>query len=403
MLILAWKNIWRNRRRSLVILASTALGLAAGLVAVGMMTGMYDAMISSAINRGLGDLQVHASAWKAEESIECFLPAPDSLLRAIRADPGVRSCAGHTRIEAMISSPTTSSGVQIIGIDPEEESRVTAIGTSLREGTYLDRQNVVVIGEKLAGKLKLKLRSRVVLSFAGLDGAILYGAFRVSGIYRTDASTFDAVNVFVRQQDLSPLLGAAAPIHEIIVRTRANTDPLQVRSRLQSAMPGGVVIETWKDISPELKLTVESSDLVNIILLAIILFALLFGLTNTLLMSVLDRIRDFGVLLAVGMFRRRLFAMILLESVLLSLTGGVIGVVVGWGVTDFFHARGIDLSAVSAGLSAYGIPTMLYPFIRPSVYGLLAGMVLATSMLAALYPAVKAVRLKPVQAIRTIG
>jgi ABC-type antimicrobial peptide transport system permease subunit len=117
-------------------------------------------------------------------------------------------------------------------------------------------------------------------------------------------------------------------------------------------------------------------------------------------MSVLERVRDFGVLLAVGMYRRRLFAMIILESFFLSFTGGIIGVLFGWGITSYFHSVGIDLSIVSDGLSAYGIPTMLYPYIRSSVYGSLSIMMIAASIIAALYPAIKAVRLKPVESIR---
>ena len=291
----------------------------------------------------------------------------------------------------------------ITGILPEDEQQVTAISRSLVEGTYLDHPTSVIIGRKLAEKLKLRLKSRLVLSFAGLDGSIMYGAFRIVGIFRTDASTFDAMNVFVRQQDLSSLLGTSSPIHEIVIRVKNPLLLEQTRHELQALMPQGVLVETWKEIAPEIKLTADSSDIVNTIFLGIILFALLFGLTNTLLMSVLDRVRDFGVLLAVGMYRRRLFSMIILESLMLSFSGGILGIITGWGITDYFRTHGIDLSSVSEGLSAYGIPSMLYPFIRPAIYPLLSGMIFATSVIAALYPAMKAVRLKPVQAIRTIG
>jgi putative ABC transport system permease protein len=150
-------------------------------------------------------------------------------------------------------------------------------------------------------------------------------------------------------------------------------------------------------------LTADSTDFTNTIFLMVILIALLFGLTNTMLMSVIDRVRDFGVLLAIGMYRRRLFSMIVLESLFLSFTGGLVGVVVGWALTHYFQVRGINLSTFSAGLSSYGIPSMLYPFIKTSLYGVLTGMMVTTSVIAALYPALKAIRLKPVEAIRSIG
>jgi putative ABC transport system permease protein len=403
MIILAWKNIWRNKKRSIVIMTATALGLAGGLFSIGVMTGMYQSMVDSAINRELGDIQIHTADFKKDQLIGQFLPDIDSIVAVVRSTPNVRSFTEHTMIEGMASSATTAAGVTIEGIDTVQEQSVTAVSKSLIEGTYLQRKNSIVVGKKLADKLKLKLHSRIILSFSGLDGSIIYGAFRIGGIFKTEASTFDGASVFVRREDLPVLLGTAAPIHEIIIRVK---DPFilgQTKSEIQRAVPPSVTVETWREISPELKLTADSTDVTNTVFLTIILFALLFGLTNTLLMSVLDRVRDFGVLLAIGMYRRRLFSMIVLESLFLSFTGGVVGVVVGWAVTQYFQVQGIDLSTFSDGLSAYGIPSMLYPFIKTSLYGLLTVMMVVTSVIAALYPAFKAIRLKPVEAIRSIG
>ena len=402
MIILAWKNIWRNKKRSLIIFGATAIGLSAGLFTVGMMTGMYDSMISSGINREVGDLQIHTRAYVRDRLITQSLSAPDSLLRTIQSQAGVRSAAAHTMIEGMASSTTTASGIMILGIDPIDEKEISSVAASVVEGTYFGKPNGILIGKKLADKLKLKLRSRIVLSFAGSDGNIVYGGFRVAGIFRTESTQFDGMNVFVNRNELSELIGAVAPIHQIVIRTRSSSLVDSVQAVLRTTVDSSVIVETWKEIAPELKLTADSSDIVNAVFLGIILFALLFGLTNTLLMSVLDRTRDFGVLLAIGMYRRRLFSMIVLESLLLSFSGGIVGVVFGWIVTGYFNVQGIDLSAVSTGLSAYGIPTMLYPVVKSSTYIVLAVMMTATSIIAALYPAIRAVRLKPVQAIRSI-
>jgi len=402
MVILAWKNIWRNKKRSLIILTATAIGLAAGIFSVGLMTGMYDSMVDSAINRGLANIQIHTTAYKRDQLLQQYLPGVDSLIYTLHRHSNVRSYSTHSLIEGMISSATIASGALIIAINPQQEQTVTAISQSLLEGTYLETPNTIIIGKKLADRLKVKLRSRIVLSFAGLDGTIIYAAFRVGGIFRTDASTFDAMNVFIRQTDLAELLGTTAPIHEILVRTKNPLLLEQTKDDLQRQMPFSVLVETWRDISPEMKLTADITDLTNTIFLGLILFALLFGLTNTLLMSVLDRVRDFGVLMAVGMYRRRIFSMIALESFFLSFTGGIIGVLIGWSGVQYFHIHGINLSSLSAGLSAYGIPSILYPYIRSSAYVSLTIMMVATSIIAALYPAIKAVRLKPVEAIRTI-
>lgn len=405
MFILAWKNIWRNKKRSLIILAATAIGLTAGLIVIGILSGMYDSVVSSAINRELGNMQIHTVEYKKEQLLHQFIPKPDSIMQIVRSHSNVQFAAPHTLIEGMASSASTATGVMMYGINPEIEKHVTSISQSIVEGTYFDslaKPNTIVIGKKLAEKLKLKVRSRIVLSFSGLDGNIVYAAFRIAGIFKTDFTTFDQTNVFVKQEDITAVLGTEAPIHQIVIRTKNSKLLEQTCKELQTQMPNNVLVETWKEIAPEIKLTADSSEIVNIVFLSIILFALLFGLTNTLLMSVLDRVRDFGVLLAVGMHRRKLFSMIVLESLFLSFTGGIVGVAFGWTITAYFNVHGIDLSVVSTGMAAFGVPTMLYPYLPTSVYGNLTVMMIITSIIAALYPAIKAVRLKPVEAIRTI-
>jgi putative ABC transport system permease protein len=408
--ILAWKNIWRNKKRSLIILAATAVGLAAGLLSVGAMTGMYDSMVDAGIRRELGHIQIHTAAYNKDQLINQYLPNVDSVIQTVRSVNDIESYTTHSIVEGMASSASVATGVKVIAIDPVQEKTVFLISESMIEGSYLSsdsaefqRSQSIVIGKKLSEKLKLRLRSRIVLSFAGLDGNIIYGAFCISGIYKTDATNFDGMNVFIKQKDLSSLVGSFLPIHEIVVRTRNQLLLDTTKNAIQKSLPNDVIVESWKDISPELKLTADLTDVSNIIFLGLILFALLFGLTNTLLMSVLDRVRDFGVLLAIGLYRRRLFFMIILESLMLSFTGGAIGVPIGWVITQYFHTKGIDLSTFSAGLESYGIPSMLYPYIKPSIYPILTIMMVITSIIAALYPAIKAIRLKPVQAIRTIA
>ena len=219
-IILAWKNIWRNKKRSFIILTATAVGLAAGLFAVGMMTGIYDSMVDSAINREYGNIQIHTEEYDKDQLFSQSIPKPDIALSKILSHPDVRAAASHSKIEGMASSATTSFGINIIGIIPENEKQITAISKCIIEGKYLEKNNSIAIGNKLAEKLKLKLNSKVVLSFSGADGNIIYAAFKITGIFKTDATFFDASNVFIKQDDLSVLLGDRAPIHEIVIRTK---------------------------------------------------------------------------------------------------------------------------------------------------------------------------------------
>jgi putative ABC transport system permease protein len=403
LLALAWKNVWRNTRRSAIMMTAIALGLWGGLFAIGIFTGMYDAMVNTAIDRTLGHAQVHARGFLVERDIARAIPEAGALASALRTIPGIAAVSPRTVIEGMGSSPSSALGVRILGVDPAAERAVTAVARRMKEGSFFEGSGRIpaVIGRKLAVKLDVRLRSKIVLSFQRPDGSLVYGAFRVAGIFDTESSVFDGQTVFVRRPDLDALAGVPL-VHEIAVRLERADSLAAAVSGMRAVAPGLEVLG-WKELAPELKLTAESTDLTAGILLGIILLALLFGITNTMLMSVLDRVREFGVLMAVGMRRRKLFSMIVLETLFLAISGSVAGTGLGIATIAVFARRGIDLAWFSDGLSLYGISSMLYPVLHGSTYPLLGCMVVLASCIAALYPAMKAIRLHPASAISTFG
>lgn len=400
---IAWKNIWRNKRRSAIMITAIALGLWGGLFAVGIFTGMYDALVNSAIDRDLTHIQLHAKGFRDERAIGMFIPWADSIAATLQQIPGVYSVSVRTIIGGMGSSATSAQGVKIVGIDPTAEQNSTAVARKLVQGKFFEGSErfPILIGRKLAEKLDLRLRGKIVLSFQRPDGVIVYGAFRIMGIFDTESTTFDGATVFLRRPDLDGLVGEAL-IHEIALRLTTNDSLNEVASRAAALYPD-LQVETWKDLAPELKITAESSDVTMTIFLAIILLALLFGITNTMLMSVLDRVKEFGVLMAIGMKRRRIFAMIFLETLFLSITGSAVGVALGAGTVAWFSRTGIYLGLFSDGLSMYGISSMLYPIVHSSIYPSLGAMVVFAACISAVYPAIKAIRLNPASAIATFG
>ncbi len=397
--MIAWKNIWRSRRRSAIMITAIAVGLWGGLFAVGIFTGMYDTMVNSAIDRQYGHIQLHAADFRRDRLINQTIPHPDSTIAVVKTVAGVEGVSGRTVIDGMGSSTTSNQGVTIVGVDPDAEKAVSSIARRLVEGTYFGgaERQPVLIGRKLAEKLSLKLHAKIVLAFQNIDGTIVYGAFRIAGIFDTEANAFDGVTVIVRQRDLDALTGNHM-IHEIAVRLATNDSLARVEAQLKQRFPS-LAVDTWKTLAPELKLTVESADVSMSIFLGVILLALLFGITNTMLMSVLDRTREFGVLMAVGMKRRRIFFMVVLETLFLSITGGVVGVSLGATSVALTASKGISLAWFSDGLSQYGISSMLFPVVHSTLYPTLAAMVVVAACLAAVYPAMKAIRLNPASAI----
>jgi len=398
---LAWKNVWRSRKRSGIIIAAITFGLWGGLLAGAIMVGWGDSMVSTAIDRDLGHLQIHRPGFTADHDINDYIPQAEDIISTIKTIPGVVGVSGRTIVMAMAASPTSTFGVQIDGIDPVQAETVTNINSLIKEGSYLasDSRNNAVIGQKLAERLNLKLHSKLVLSFQALDSTMVSAAFRVEGIYKSESASFDESHLFVNRPDLIRLLGGATVIHEIAIRTTTTEQALPALTQLQ-AEHLDLSFETWQQLAPEIAATFAATAEWSYIFVGIILLALTFGITNTMLMAVMERRHELGILIGVGMKRGRVFMMILLETVMLSLTGGVGGLILGAATIKILSHTGIDFSSFSASLESFGASAVLYPSLSLAMYISLMIMLVTAAIIGASFPAWKAVRLKPATAIR---
>ncbi len=402
LLALAWRNIWRNKKRSLIIMSAIAVGLLCGLFASSVMFGMGDSVINSTINRDLGHIQIHSAKFEDDKLITDTIPDAEQIIKNLGSIKNIVGITPRIVIEGMGSSATTSNGLRIVGINPDEEKTVTSIHNQVIEGKYFQEKgkNQIIVGQKLAENLGIRLKSKIVLSFQDLDGSIIYGAFRIVGIFKTESSLFDKSNVFIRQNDILSLVNSKPIYHEIVIRMNTAQNVDSVYSNLKTKY-SNLSVESWKQLAPELKLMDEMMGFQLNIFLGIILFALLFGITNTMLMSVMERVREFGVLMAIGMKRRRVFTMIITETVSLSIVAAVVGMILAALLINYFGSQGINLSAFEEGMSAWSISPILQPSLPINFYISITIMVLITAILSAIYPAIKAIKLIPAQAIRT--
>ncbi len=397
---LAWRNVWRNVKRSTIIIVSIALGLAGGLFAGAVMMGMGESMIESAIDRNLGHLQIHTPAYRRDALVRNAIRAPQKVFSQLDTLDNIKAYSARTLLEGMASSASTSYGVTITGVDPRQERATTGLASRLVAGNFLaDKYRTqAVIGKKLAERLGLKLKSKIILTFQDRSGEIVYMAARIVGLYKTESTAFDDMTVLVRRKDLTRLLGAPL-IHEIAIRLK-NSNRLDETRAILSGRLDKLAVEEWREIAPELAFMSTSVESFTYLFVAIIIFALIFGITNTMLMAVMERIHELGILMAVGMKKGRLFIMILLETVLLSFTGAVLGMLIGAAAIAWFNHFGIDLSAFAEGLEGFGSGTTLYPYLPGVMYAALTVMIVVAANISALMPAWKAIRLKPAQAVR---
>lgn len=406
--LLAWRNIWRNPTRSLVVIFAIAIGILAALFMTGFATGMIRSYIDSTIATVVSHLQIHHPEYAKERDVRLDIPETARMLELFQKEDKIKAFSPRTLASGMVSSAKTSRGILIKGILPESEASVGELDENIREGAFFEsgRSNQIVMGQKLAEKLQVRLRSKVVLTFQDLEGNITTGAFRITGLYNSNNTVFDEGNVFVLQEDLSRLLAGshplpAAPVHEIAVLCQ-NPEAIEpVQQLLKTAFPAALT-ENYREIAPELQLYESQIKSVSLIYLTVIMLALIFGIINTMLMSVLERFRELGMLMSIGMNKTKVFGMIVLETVLLSLAGAPLGLLAGALLIRYFGIYGLDLSAFAKSLNQYGMGTEVFFEVEPSVYWQTALLLVITAFLAALYPAFKAIRLNPVEAIRKI-
>lgn len=385
----------------MVVILSIAVGLWAGVFIMAFAWGMYKTQLNEVIRYELSHLQIHHPGFFPDKDVADTISGYGKILQAVMNSPLTDKTVARSKTQGMILSPANSYGVVISGVDPSSENAVTRLSEMMLEGDFLnvEQNHKILLGARLAKKLQVGVKGKVIIMTQDVNGEIVSGAFRVAGIFRTKNTMFDEKNVYVIRQDLNQLLALNDQAHEIAVLLKRDDDTEAVQQALLKEYPE-LRIDSWRQLNPELDLVLESFNEYMIIFIGIILLALMFGIINTQLMAVLERQRELGMLMAIGMNKLRLFTMILLESVYLALIGGVLGIILSYFVISFLHTRGINLSMFSEGLSMYGFGTYVYPELDAHRYLIVFLMTIGVAVIAALYPAWRALRLNPSESIR---
>jgi len=397
---LAWRNVWRNKLRSGIMLAAMILGLLGVVLMVGFVYAMTDSMINNAIRFQTSHLQIHNPDFLLNEELAAWLPEADSLADSIRHQPGVEGVSVRQVIGGMIASAATSRGVRINGIRTADEAKVTDLAQSLVEGDVLPEtgRNPILVSRRNAKKLNLRLGSKVVLTFTDLNGDVAGAAFRVAGLFKTPVSSFDDGNVFVRRSDLANFSGLNQA-HEIAVRLAADQPLAPLQKKISDLVGKEGVVQNWGEVQPILAAMTGSMDITNTIVAGVFIAALGFGIINIMMMSVFERTREFGVLMAIGMSRGGILRLIITEAMLLGGVGSLLGLSAGRIMLAITDRTGLPFGAVAEGLGAYGVDTILYPSVPWSFFLQLFAMVLIASLLAALYPARQILKKRPSEAL----
>ncbi len=403
MIKISWKNVWRNPVRSGVVVTAIFLGIWAGVFISAFSNGMVIQRMNDQLNTYTGHIQIHNPAFINDKKIGDLIPDPDSVMDVVKKTTGVTGVVHHTIAIGLASSSTNSYGVMINGVNSKQESSVLNLPHKVVEGKFLEgiSRYPVVIGKVLANRLNVHLHSKIVLTFQDTTGNITASAFRIAGIYETTNRTYDESNVFVRASDLNALIGTTGLVNEIVIKVDDPANAQHITDELAPKFPN-LKVQSWQQVAPEIQFLNDSMNLSIYIFMGILILALALGIINTMLMAIMERTRELGMLMAVGMSKNRLFSMIVGETFFLSFVGAPIGIFLSWITISLTGHFGINLGFLSKGLTQFGYGYMIYPSLHPSYYLTITLMMMIAALLASIYPAWKALRLKPIQAIRKI-
>jgi len=414
LMTLAWRNLWRHRRRTLITLSSIAIGFGLAVFSIGIGDGSHNSMIRNAINLGEGHLTVQPRGYREAPANHKFLAHGRALQERLERLGIAGRVAPRISLQVLASTPNNSVGAALQGMEISADPRVAMLKPKLVAGEWIepgDRRGIL-IGDGMARKLKVRVGGKVVLMAGKQGGDSQAQLGRVRGIFDSHVDELDDFLVlsdiafaryFLEGEGGDP---QQRPVTRFGVFLDDPDSMAHWKAIMESAVAdAGVTVLDWHEMMPDLVQFVVIDDAGNYVFLVLILIMVVFGILNTVLMSVLERTREFGLLRALGLGRRHLLLLVFCESILLSLLAVVIGWAVGGGTHWWFSRHGLDFSAMMGG----GEMAIMGTFIDPVIYTELSQgrvvqltlIVFAATLASGIYPAIKAARVTPVQALRT--
>jgi ABC-type lipoprotein release transport system permease subunit len=397
---LAWRNLWRNHRRTIIMLAAIAIGVWAMMFMTALMRGMVNDMIRDAVKSLPGHVQIHNADYRDDPSVVNSLDMPSGDLLAALNGPEVTAWAPRVRVPAIISSERESRGVTLIGVNPAMERDISFVAAATTTGRFLEdsADNGLIIGAKLADTLDTELGKRVVLMSQDPVNEIADRGFRVVGIFDAKVQSLEEGFVFIGLTTAQKMLRIDQRVHEIAIAGSGFRDVAPLQNAIVAAAGPELIVLPWFELDAYLGTMLGVMDGFVLVWIIVVFLALSFGLVNTLVMAVFERVREIGLMLALGMKPYVILSQIIVESVFLLLIGLLIGNLLAW-ATVIPLQDGIDVSMVGEGMEMFGASSVLYPELLLDDVIMANVIVVVLGIVASLSPAWRASRYQPIEAI----
>jgi putative ABC transport system permease protein len=401
-LALGVRNLARHPMRSGLTIFAITFGLAAYIFLGGFTNGFYMQMVENATGMVSGDAQIQHQDFKTDLNINLSLPNSDNVWKAVAAIPEVVGASPRIQTLAMASSAERSEAIMLIGIDPPQEEKVTFLRRAVVEGRYLHSGNdkEIVVGKKLAALLHIRVGERLIVMAQGAKGDLASAAFTVVGVFDTRSEAFDKTIVHITLSGAQKMLDMGDRVTGIALRVQDREQIEPVLGKLTSQIANGSVkVWSWRELLPEVHQMSVVIKRSLFLIITIVFLMVVVVVMNTVLMSVLERTREFGVMLALGSKPGLILRLVLFESAAIGVLGALAGAALGSFITLAHATRGVNLK--SHGMTAIpGTTDIVFPKLSAAVLLEPSFLLPVIVVLAAVYPAIRASRMQPVIAIR---
>ena len=386
---------------------ATAFGLAAYLFLYAFTDGFFEQMIENSTGQLSGHAQISSSQLRQDYSPKFRISDVSALKQKVAELPEVEAVTARIVVKGMLASTRKSMPVELTGIDPIEEQKVTSLATKIVEGDYIQKKSPegIVLGKKIAEELGIKVGEKLVLTLQQASGDLASAAYKVSGIFDTGSELFDSAYAFVNIGALHNLLAFEPDeASTLAIRLKSRFISQAFSEKLQDSLDDThLVVEPWEQIMPIVIQMIDMTKIDFYLILIVVFIVVAMGVMNTMLMSVLERTREFGVMMALGTQSKYVIRLVLYEAVVLGAIGMFVGAILGTSVASYYALKGIDLSSLSKSMETIpGMTDVIHPVLIFDHLWLPSLLLFACGIIVSIYPAVKASRLNPVEAIHHV-
>ena len=404
LLKLAWRNIWRNKRRSLITLAAVVFATVMAIAMRGIQKGTYALNIRSAVELFSGYLQVQEKNYLDNPSLTSSFVINKNIKDALKTTKGVLGYSPRIYADGLISYKDNSRGAAIFGIEPGREENVTTFVENINSGSFFtsDSSNEIVVGDQLLKNLDAKIGDDIVILAQGFDGTLGNQKYKIIGTVKFGMQDVESALIFMGLKSAQSLLAMGNRVNIIAIKADNLNNIKEIHSELMSKIKNpDLKVLSWNKINPELEQAIQMDNVSGIFFLGILIVIVAFGILNTVLMSVIERFREFGVVLAIGMPQVNLTYLVYIETIFITVIGLIIGNILGFSVNYYLIIHPITFGGEIQKLyEIYHFLPQMKSTLQPGIFFNVSLSILIISVLSCLYPAYKVYKLEPLKGIR---